>query len=87
MTASRVIGNQFARSLPAAQGRDGHTQCRCGFTYANKSFHFADVNIDMDRLKPICSHPMRVRDFSQFGFTEVLFPELQDANSDDSHDD
>ena len=27
-------------------------------------------------------YPMRIRDFSQFGFTEVLFPELDPAEDD-----
>ncbi len=27
-------------------------------------------------------YPMRVRDFTQFGFTEVLFPELAGAEDD-----
>ncbi|MCX7246614.1 MAG: peptide deformylase, partial [Burkholderiales bacterium] len=27
-------------------------------------------------------YPMRVRDFSRFGFTRVLFPELHEATED-----
>ncbi|MEN9843585.1 MAG: peptide deformylase [Pseudomonadota bacterium] len=47
-----------------------------------EGFHARVVQHECDHLQGVL-YPMRVRDFSQFGFTEVLFPELQDAASDD----
>jgi peptide deformylase len=44
-------------------------------------FHARVVQHECDHLMGKL-YPMRVRDFSRFGFTSVLFPEL-DANSDD----
>ncbi len=39
------------------------------------SFHARVVQHECDHLKGVL-YPMRVRDFTQFGFTEVLFPQL-----------
>lgn len=44
-------------------------------------FHARVVQHECDHLQGIL-YPMRIRDFRQFGFTEVLFPEL-DPNHDD----
>ncbi|MBP0597097.1 peptide deformylase [Herbaspirillum sp. LeCh32-8] len=44
-------------------------------------FHARVVQHECDHLQGIL-YPMRIRDFTQFGFTEVLFPEL-DPNHDD----
>ena len=44
-------------------------------------FHARVVQHECDHLMGVL-YPMRVRDFSRFGFTEVLFPGL-DARSDD----
>ena len=44
-------------------------------------FHARVVQHECDHLKSIL-YPMRIKDFSQFGFTEVLFPGL-DAGDDD----
>ncbi|MCA1323514.1 peptide deformylase [Herbaspirillum sp. alder98] len=44
-------------------------------------FHARVVQHECDHLLGIL-YPMRIRDFSQFGFTEILFPEL-DPNQDD----
>ncbi len=44
-------------------------------------FHARVVQHECDHLQGIL-YPMRVRDFTRFGFTEVLFPELP-PNSDD----
>jgi peptide deformylase len=44
-------------------------------------FHARVVQHECDHLIGKL-YPMRMRDFTQFGFTSVLFPEL-DANSDD----
>ena len=47
-----------------------------------KGFHARVVQHECDHLVGKL-YPMRVRDFSQFGFTEVLFPGLDAASSDD----
>lgn len=44
-------------------------------------FHARVVQHECDHLSGIL-YPMRIKDFTQFGFTEVLFPEL-DPNHDD----
>ena len=44
-------------------------------------FHARVVQHECDHLQGVL-YPMRVRDFSRFGFTEVLFPGL-DAGDDD----
>ncbi|MFJ3044934.1 peptide deformylase [Herbaspirillum chlorophenolicum] len=44
-------------------------------------FHARVVQHECDHLQGIL-YPMRIRDFSQFGFTKVLFPEL-DPKQDD----
>lgn len=44
-------------------------------------FHARVVQHECDHLKGIL-YPMRIKDFSRFGFTEILFPGL-DANEDD----
>lgn len=44
-------------------------------------FHARVVQHECDHLQGIL-YPMRIRDFRQFGFTEVLFPEL-DPHQDD----
>ena len=44
-------------------------------------FHARVVQHEVDHLNGIL-YPMRIKDFTRFGFTEVLFPEL-DPNHDD----
>ncbi len=44
-------------------------------------FHARVVQHETDHLDGIL-YPMRVRDFSRFGFTDVLFPSLADAPAD-----
>ena len=46
-----------------------------------EGFHARVVQHECDHLRGVL-YPMRVRDFSRFGFTEVLFPGL-DAGADD----
>lgn len=46
-----------------------------------EAFHARVVQHECDHLAGIL-YPMRIRDFSKFGFTEVLFPGL-DASADD----
>ena len=47
-----------------------------------EGFHARVVQHECDHLDGIL-YPMRVRDFSRFGFTEVLFPELAGQPADD----
>ncbi|ALD90393.1 peptide deformylase [Cupriavidus gilardii CR3] len=47
-----------------------------------EGFHARVVQHECDHLRGIL-YPMRVKDFSKFGFTEVLFPELNGVPSDD----
>jgi len=44
-------------------------------------FHARVVQHECDHLDGIL-YPMRIRDFSRFGFTDVLFPDLADAPAD-----
>ena len=44
-----------------------------------EGFHARVVQHECDHLMGVL-YPMRVKDFSQFGFTEVLFPGLDDAD-------
>ncbi|QJC56363.1 Peptide deformylase [Polaromonas vacuolata] len=44
-------------------------------------FHARVVQHECDHLIGML-YPMRIRDFSQFGFTEILFPDLKDAEDD-----
>jgi peptide deformylase len=44
-------------------------------------FHARVVQHECDHLDGIL-YPMRVQDFSRFGFTDVLFPSLADAHAD-----
>ncbi|MEM5428585.1 peptide deformylase [Cupriavidus oxalaticus] len=46
-----------------------------------EGFHARVVQHECDHLQGIL-YPMRIEDFSKFGFTEILFPDLP-ANSDD----
>ncbi|MBP0618721.1 peptide deformylase [Cupriavidus consociatus] len=46
-----------------------------------EGFHARVVQHECDHLQGIL-YPMRIKDFSRFGFTEILFPDLP-ANSDD----
>ncbi|MGH8833054.1 MAG: peptide deformylase, partial [Polaromonas sp.] len=46
-----------------------------------EGFHARVVQHECDHLMGIL-YPMRIRDFSQFGYTEVLFPGL-DAPADE----
>ena len=44
-----------------------------------EGFHARVVQHECDHLKGVL-YPMRVRAFSRFGYTEVLFPGLADAD-------
>ncbi len=45
-------------------------------------FHARVVQHECDHLAGIL-YPMRMRDFTRFGFTDILFPELAGADADD----
>jgi peptide deformylase len=53
----------------------------CPIERTAEGFHARVVQHECDHLDGIL-YPMRVRDFSRFGFTEVLFPELAGAADD-----
>lgn len=44
-----------------------------------EGFHARVVQHECDHLDGIL-YPMRVRDFTQFGFTDVLFPDMKDSD-------
>lgn len=46
-----------------------------------EGFHACVVQHECDHLQGVL-YPMRVRDFTRFGFTEVLFPELAGVDDD-----
>ena len=46
-----------------------------------EGFHARVVQHEVDHLDGVL-YPMRIRDFSRFGFTSVLFPELDPADDD-----
>jgi peptide deformylase len=56
-----------------AQGIDGETTDR-----EVTGFHARVAQHECDHLDGIL-YPMRVRDFTRFGFTDVLFPDIADA--------
>ena len=47
-----------------------------------KGFHARVVQHECDHLAGIL-YPMRMRDFTRFGFVDVLFPDLSPASTDD----
>ncbi len=58
------------------QGFDPHGQ---PIDRTVEDFHARVVQHECDHLMGVL-YPMRVRDFSRFGYTEVLFPGLDDAD-------
>ncbi|MQR00033.1 peptide deformylase [Glaciimonas soli] len=60
------------------EGRDQHGNV---ISRDVDDFHARVVQHECDHLNGIL-YPMRIKDFTQFGYTEVLFPEL-DVNYDD----
>jgi len=47
-----------------------------------EGFHARVVQHECDHLAGIL-YPMRMRDFTRFGFVDILFPDLSPANTDD----
>ncbi|MDP1978091.1 peptide deformylase [Undibacterium sp.] len=60
---------------------EGYDQFGTRISREVDGFHARVVQHECDHLNGIL-YPMRIRDLTQFGFTEVLFPEL-DPNDDD----
>jgi peptide deformylase len=72
----RGVVPRFARIRYTGQDPDGRT-----FEREADGFHARVVQHECDHLIGKL-YPMRVRDFSRFGFTSVLFPELDPADDD-----
>ncbi len=72
----RGVVPRYRRIRYAGLGLDGEPIVR-----EAEGFHARVVQHECDHLQGVL-YPMRVRDFSRFGFTEVLFPGL-DASQDD----
>ena len=53
----------------------GHDELGRHFEREVEGFHARVVQHECDHLEGIL-YPMRMRDFTQFGFTDVLFPEI-----------
>ncbi|QPF72879.1 peptide deformylase [Roseateles sp. DAIF2] len=72
----RGVVPRWARIRYSGQDPDGRPIER-----EAEGFHARVVQHECDHLQGLL-YPMRVRDFGRFGFTSVLFPEL-DPNADD----
>ena len=72
----RGVVPRFARIRYSGQDLDGRPVER-----EAEGFHARVVQHECDHLQGVL-YPMRVRDFSRFGYTSVLFPDL-DPNADD----
>jgi peptide deformylase len=59
----------------------GFDECGSPIDRTVEGFHARVVQHECDHLDGIL-YPMRVRDFSRFGFTDVLFPDLGDDDLD-----
>ncbi|GGI54582.1 peptide deformylase [Oxalicibacterium solurbis] len=90
LSAEREEGWEGCLSVPGMRGvvpRFAGMHYEGFDQYGNKisrdadGFHARVVQHECDHLDGIL-YPMRIEDFSQFGFTEILFPEL-DPNDDD----
>jgi peptide deformylase len=90
LSADREEGWEGCLSVPGMRGvvpRLARLHYEGFDQYGNKisrdadGFHARVVQHECDHLDGIL-YPMRIEDFSKFGFTEVLFPEL-DPNDDD----
>jgi len=72
----RGVVPRFARIRYTGYGPDGERIAR-----EADGFHARVVQHECDHLIGKL-YPMRIRDFSRFGFTSVLFPELEAAEDD-----
>lgn len=90
LSADREEGWEGCLSVPGMRGvvprfaamhYEGFDQYGNRISRDADGFHARVVQHECDHLDGIL-YPMRIEDFSQFGFTEILFPEL-DPNDDD----
>jgi peptide deformylase len=90
LAADREEGWEGCLSVPGMRGvvprfralhYEGFDQYGNSISRDADGFHARVVQHECDHLDGIL-YPMRIEDFSKFGFTEVLFPEL-DPNEDD----
>ena len=72
----RGVVPRYTRLRYTGFDQHGHTIDRIA-----EGFHARVVQHECDHLQGVL-YPMRVKDFTRFGFTEILFPELP-ANHDD----
>jgi len=72
----RGVVPRFARIRYAGFDPKGHPIDR-----EAEGFHARVVQHECDHLHGML-YPMRIRDFSKFGYTRVLFPDLPDARDD-----
>lgn len=76
MPGLRGVVPRYTRLRYTGYDQHGHAIDRIA-----EGFHARVVQHECDHLQGIL-YPMRVRDFTRFGFTEILFPELP-AHHDD----
>ena len=90
LSADREEGWEGCLSVPGMRGvvprfsalhYEGFDQYGNRISRDADGFHARVVQHECDHLDGIL-YPMRIEDFSRFGFTEILFPEL-DPNEDD----
>jgi peptide deformylase len=90
LSAERENGWEGCLSVPGLRGMvprfsdlhyEGFDQFGNVISRAAEGFHARVVQHECDHLDGIL-YPMRIEDFTQFGYLDVLFPEM-DANEDD----
>ncbi|MDQ9171520.1 peptide deformylase [Oxalobacteraceae bacterium R-40] len=90
LSASMEEGWEGCLSVPGMRGvvprwaaihYEGYDQYGNVISRQADGFHARVVQHECDHLAGIL-YPMRIEDFSRFGFTDVLFPELGDVNDD-----
>lgn len=88
---AQELGWEGCLSAPGLRGEVArYAQIRyCGFDSSGRpidrhvaGFHARVVQHEYDHLIGML-YPMRIKDFSRFGYTDVLFPELEGRPSDD----
>jgi peptide deformylase len=90
LTEEREDGWEGCLSVPGMRGvvprwtrlhYDGVDQYGNAISRDADGFHARVVQHECDHLAGIL-YPMRIADFSRFGFTDILFPELDPADDD-----
>ena len=89
-SAEKHVNDEGCLSVPGLRGLvpritrlrySGYDQFGQPIDRTVEGFHARVVQHEVDHLDGIL-YPMRMRDFSQFGFTEVLFPGIAAAEDD-----